>query len=328
MHFEYSFVIRTLGTAGEKYQALLDSIKELTIKPCEVIVVLPEGYAPPKERLGGERFVFTPKGMIAQRALCLNEIKTKYALFSDDDWRFEPHLVDKLAKPIQEGRADVTFPVFPDLLPQGFMTRLVMASIGSAVPMLFPKNRFTRILSSGSYAYNPYINNLTKGEFVAESAPGLCFFVKVKDFKDLHFEDEMWVQDTGYAFPDDQVMFYKWYLRGKRIIGIAGVDFEHLDAGGNSPGRAVKACYAMARNKQIFWHRFIYLRQPTKWLRRKVIYSKKWCELKSEIFNNIQFLLGKSPEELRQAAKNGRRDGELLINSDTYRQLPSIYRKD
>lgn len=38
----YSVVIRTLGTTGLKYKALLDSIAALTIAPEEVIVAIPE----------------------------------------------------------------------------------------------------------------------------------------------------------------------------------------------------------------------------------------------------------------------------------------------
>ena len=37
---EYSVVIRTLGTAGEKYQQTLNSITSQTIKAKEIIIVL------------------------------------------------------------------------------------------------------------------------------------------------------------------------------------------------------------------------------------------------------------------------------------------------
>lgn len=50
----YSVTIRTLGSAGEKYAATLDSIAKQKIKPEEVVVVIPYGYDLPKERLGYE----------------------------------------------------------------------------------------------------------------------------------------------------------------------------------------------------------------------------------------------------------------------------------
>lgn len=64
----YSVVIRTLGTAGEKYQALLDSIDRQTVRPEHVYVFIAEGYELPKERLGYEEFIPTKKGMVFQRA--------------------------------------------------------------------------------------------------------------------------------------------------------------------------------------------------------------------------------------------------------------------
>ena len=67
MNLDYSVIIRTTGKAGAKYQALLDSIAGLDPQPKEVIVVLPEGYALPSERLGWETFCFCPKGMVIQR---------------------------------------------------------------------------------------------------------------------------------------------------------------------------------------------------------------------------------------------------------------------
>ena len=39
--FEYSVVIRTLGTSGEKFEQLLKSVEQQTISPKEVLVVIP-----------------------------------------------------------------------------------------------------------------------------------------------------------------------------------------------------------------------------------------------------------------------------------------------
>ena len=48
----YSVYIRTLGRGGDKYSKLLQSIDSQTVKPEEVVVVLPHGFRPPEERLG------------------------------------------------------------------------------------------------------------------------------------------------------------------------------------------------------------------------------------------------------------------------------------
>ena len=64
----YTAVIRTLGTAGEKYQVLLDSLAAQTIKPEAILVYIAEGYPLPKETIGIEQYIYVKKGMVAQRA--------------------------------------------------------------------------------------------------------------------------------------------------------------------------------------------------------------------------------------------------------------------
>ena len=71
---EYTAVIRTLGTAGEKYQKLLDSLITQTFKPKDIIVYIAEGYSIPKETVGIEQYVYVKKGMVAQRALSYDEV--------------------------------------------------------------------------------------------------------------------------------------------------------------------------------------------------------------------------------------------------------------
>lgn len=48
----YSVLIRTLGTAGDKYLRTLQAIDCQTVKPEKGYVALPHGYVQPKESLG------------------------------------------------------------------------------------------------------------------------------------------------------------------------------------------------------------------------------------------------------------------------------------
>lgn len=102
----YSIAIRTLGKAGEKYQKLLNSITRLNVQPEKIIVVLPEGYTPPVEKIGTERFVYSKKGMIPQRLFALQYITSEYTLFCDDDVELTPDFIEKLAEPLKSGRYD------------------------------------------------------------------------------------------------------------------------------------------------------------------------------------------------------------------------------
>ena len=79
--FEYTAVIRTLGTAGAKYQQLLDSLQAQSVAPKAIIVYIAEGYPLPKETIGTERYVYVKKGMVAQRALPYDEVQTEWMLF-------------------------------------------------------------------------------------------------------------------------------------------------------------------------------------------------------------------------------------------------------
>ena len=140
---KYSIVIRTLGKAGEKYQATLDSIRNLTLQPKEILVVLPEGYAFPEEKIGTEQFVFSKKGMLQQRLYGAEQTTTEYILFLDDDVSFEPSFAEKMIEPILLGMCDVTIPPqFSMLPPERGIRKLVPALTLSAVPTVFNKNMY------------------------------------------------------------------------------------------------------------------------------------------------------------------------------------------
>lgn len=81
----YTVVIRTLGTAGEKYLTTLRSAKEQDVPPQKILVYIPHGYPLPKETVGTEEYVRCEKGLVAQRSLPFDEVQTDWMLFLDDD---------------------------------------------------------------------------------------------------------------------------------------------------------------------------------------------------------------------------------------------------
>lgn len=106
----YSVAIRTLGKAGEKYRRTLQSIAAQSHKPEEVIIVIPQGYDLPKERLGYERFVIGDKGMVAQRARCFAESTSQWTLAIDDDVEMEPTLIEQLLHIAQSKDSNIITP--------------------------------------------------------------------------------------------------------------------------------------------------------------------------------------------------------------------------
>lgn len=316
----YSVVIRTLGTAGEKYQALLDSIARQCIQPAEVIVVIPHGYELPKERLGYERFVRSDKGMVIQRTIGAREAKSRYCLFADDDVCFEDHFIEKMAEPILQGKAAVSFPVFRDMLPIKKSSQFIMAVLGTAVP--FEGNdSFTAIIRSGGYSYNP--SKSFKGWYKAQTAPGTCFFCERKAMLGINFDDEKWLEYTEYALPDDQVMFYKFHLLGFKIVGVGGLDFTHLDAGGNSPGRLEKGSFAMSCNKTIFWHRFIWKTDPRLISRIYSLFCFIYSAFACFIYGCVKALF-KRNFVLVKCSLKGYKQAYKFLQSKEYKHLPPI----
>lgn len=321
---DYSVVIRTVGTAGEKYQQLLNSVHKQTVKPREILVVLPEGYNLPPEQLGYERFVYSPKGMVVQRVVGALEAAGEYCLFLDDDLSFEDTFVEKLSRPILEGRADISFPVLKEMLPQSFKVKLIAAITGSALPLFNEKKYVTKIISSGGYAYNPAVINLSEGEFFAQTASGTCYLVKKTDALKMDLSEEIWLEKTSYALPDDQVMFYKFHKLGFRILGLVGLGFVHLDAGGSAPDRLQKASFAMGRNKLIFWHRFIYLPDRGFFSRAFSVTCLLYWIVISILFRSIGSVFSKKQRVILKCTVAGLKSGFSFLHSDEYKKIPRI----
>lgn len=326
--FNYSVVIRTLGLAGEKYARMLKAIDNQTIKPKEILVVLAEGYNLPPEQLGYERYIFSKKGIVSQRSLGAIEAQADYCLFLDDDLDFEPTTVEKLYEPIRQGLADVTFPLLTEMLPQKGFGQIYTALNATAVPMLFhKKGSYTRILRSGGWSYNKQVDETKTCYYQAETAPGACYLVRKEDAVKIRFEEERWLEYASFSLPDDQINFYKYHKLGYKIYGVSNIKIDHLDGGGSSRERLLKAVYALAKHKVIFWHRFIYVNDES-FLSRclSLLCFVYW------LFSSV--LLGFISSSIKMDFKSyqtffkGLNDGFKYIRTDEYKALPIVTKKN
>ncbi len=256
---DYSIYIRTLGKGGDKYMKLLHSIDSQTIKPTRVVVVLPTGYKRPKERLGYEHFAFSEKGMIMQRVFAINDAKTPYILLLDDDVEFEPQFVEKLYQTMTSANADCCIAKMKnDAESASKIKRKIFHLIGSTVYKNTHDQFFYKINLCGGFIVNTGYNP-TKPVY-SQTGHGSHCFAKTAALKDIHFEDELWLEASGYPLPEDQVMFYKLYLKGYKISVCLNTYFCHLDAASTNDGRRyLKIAQAKAGNFMIFWYRFIYM---------------------------------------------------------------------
>lgn len=256
MDKSYTVVIRTLGTAGEKYQRELDSLMSQTIPPQEIIVYIADGYPLPKETCGKERYVYVKKGMVAQRALPYKEVETDWILFLDDDVYLPPNGVELLFNAVEKYDADVISPNTFENHKLGGMVKVMNIILGKALPFNSDREAY-KVIRSGGFGYN---TNPTKDFYWSESNAGPCFLCKKETFVDIHFEDEMWLDESPYALPEDQVMFYKMHLSGLKVATLFNSGIVHLDAGtavATSSDKIEKMLYSEVKNQIIFWHRFI-----------------------------------------------------------------------
>lgn len=315
---EYTAVIRTLGTAGEKYQILLNSLNRQTVQPSKILVYIAEGYAIPKETIGKEQYIYVKKGMVAQRALLYNEVTTEYILFLDDDVYLPEIAVEQMYRYLTDRKADV---ISPDVFPnagRSFLGKCLMMISGRMLARKDDRKWGYKVMRNSGYSYN---NHPNAGVYWSQTNAGPCFFCRKTDFLKIHFEDERWMDSLKYAQGDDQVMFYKMYLFGLRQLTWFESGIEHLDAGSTmmNEEKEKRLIYSDLRFKTIFWHRFIY--QPDKnnlskvWSLVCIGYTLGFTLLISLLKLNPLILLLKY-HAIKEAIG--------FIKSEEYKNLPSI----
>lgn len=321
---DYSVVIRTTGKAKEKYNNLLQSISELDPLPKQIIVVLPNGFDLPDERLGWETYYYSEKGMVTQRLKGIAECKTHYALICDDDISFPKDFVAKLHKPIEEGVAELSVGPLFSFLPQKGMPAFLCMIMATAMPTLFHKDRYVSVLKSSGYSYNRYLVLRENHYYETLSAAWTCFYGRIDSMKDIHLEEEKWLDVHGYSAFDDQTMFYKGYLKGIRTVVVADALYEHLDAGTSRKGNDTAVTYSKIFNRIVFWDRFIYSQQKT--LLSKAI-SKvclNYLFFMDKLLEAVKYFGKQTSKEHMLIKKQAKKDAYNYLLSQDYQKLSVI----
>lgn len=314
---EYTAVIRTLGTAGDKYQQLLDSLAIQTIRPKKIIVYIADGYALPKETIGWEEYVYVKKGMVAQRALAYDEVDTEYILFLDDDLKFPADFVSRMYRELTAQKADVISPDIYDHSQIRSLGALMMYVSGRMCGRKDDGKWGYKVMRNAGYSYN---KNPRKPSYLSQTNAGACFLCKKEDFLSIHFEEEFWLDAVAYPLGEDQAMYYKMYLHGLKIITWYNCGIVHLDAGDNTnPNKKKSLIYSDFRFKTIFWHRFIYISE-------KSVAKRAWdilCIVYAFAFTLLISLI-KLDFGIFRVKQSAMRDAIRFIESEEYRKIPII----
>lgn len=306
---EYTAVIRTLGKAGTKYQQLLDNLKNQTHKPSKIIAYLAEGYDLPSETIGIEQIVYVPKGMVAQRALPYSEVDTDWMLMLDDDIGIEPDGVERLFNAIRINNADViAIDGFPHhIIP--WKTKFAMMFILSSIPRFFGNDLGYTVNCIGSDIYN---NNPHRDVTVSTTNSGNAFLCRKKDFLKIHFEHDLWLDESPYAIPEDKVMFYKMHLNGLKILTHYKSGFTHLDAGTSmTDERLAKTAYSLARNRYIFYHLYVWPNLSL-WKKTVAVILRTYQTLAESIYHAVERIRGYRLSKYRE---QGLQDAKLFLKS-------------
>ena len=219
----YSIAIRTLGTGGEKYRMLLESITHQSLPPERVLVYIAEGYVIPDFRVGKEEYVVVPKGMARQRILPYDEISSDCILLLDDDVRLGETAAERLLKTLTEHQADCVGADTFRNQDMSWKQKVAAFLLGGVYPHSNEHWAFC-VLPTGAFSYN---KKPQPRFYLSESCAGPASLWRKESFLALHLEDELWLEELGFPYGEDLVTFHKLAINGFRLgIDYGGQDFE------------------------------------------------------------------------------------------------------
>lgn len=252
----YSVAIRTLGKGADKYEKELISIFKQSVQPEKVIVYIAEGYKIPDFRIGKEEYVFVKKGMVAQRALDYAEIDSPYILLLDDDVYLPDNAVELLAKELIETNGDVIAADTFHPQTNSFLGIVKDWFTNLTYPQYSDKWAF-KVLRNASCSYNAFPR---KPAYLSQSAAGPASLWRKETLISIHFKDELWLDNMGFAWGDDQLMFYKAYLNGFKLMVSYDSGIVHLNAKTASSVKDVSSDRWMRRAmcQYLIWYRSCY----------------------------------------------------------------------
>ncbi len=252
----YSIAIRTLGTAGEKFRQELLSIAAQTVPPERVVVYIAEGYPRPDFSVGKEEYVWVRKGMVAQRALRYDEIKSDCILMLDDDVRLAPDSAAKLLEAIEKQDFDcVAADVFENhKMP--FLTKLKAALVNWVFPHFGNKWAF-KMHRTGSFSYNWRPEPRC---YPSQTCGGPAMMWRKASFLKIHYEDELWMDSLGFPYSEDALLSYKLHVNGGKLGVLYDSGVKNLDAGSSSTAfkKSPDRLHLMAKATLMVWWRIVY----------------------------------------------------------------------
>ena len=323
-HMKYNVAIRTIGKAGDKYVKEIRSLMSQSVPPHRIVVYIAEGFDLP-ERVGMEEYVVVPKGLVHQRSVFPDDEGVEYLLIMDDDVFVPQDGVEKMMEMMDLFCVDC---IIPDTFPNHEMTwkQKLVAYMSNNVSARGNDGYAIRIKRNGAFSYN---DNPPEGAVLpTQSGAGPAFFIKKQVFKDIHYEDELWVDNyPPGTFYEDQLMFYKIYTNGFKMVTWFDSGVLHLDAGTNNQReKSYEKLMYRAMANYVIWHRSV--------LKGKGGIEALLCHLAyfyrfvMGLLTRVVFALMNVSFKHVSAYVSGNIHGVGLTKSDEYKALPGYMIKN
>ena len=252
----YSIAIRTLGTTGEKFREELLSIFRQTVQPERVIVYIAKGYPRPEFTVGSEEYVWVDKGMVSQRIRPYDEISSDVICLLDDDVKLAPDCAERMLRAMECYGADC---VGADTFKNQEMS-LAGKCYAAVTNLVFPhwsRKWAFKVHRNGSFSYN---HAPEKRFYWSQSCGGPASMWRLESYRQLHLEDELWLEELPFTYGEDVVQFYKLYKNGFGLGILYDAECEHLDGGSSSRAFRKSSLWIYTRTMASFviWWRTVY----------------------------------------------------------------------
>ncbi len=312
----YSVAIRTLGTNVEVLRHELLSIVSQTVRPEKVIIYIADGYERPDFQVGNEEYVWVRKGMMAQRLLDYNEIDSDIILMLDDDVELAADSAERMLRAMEEHGVDC---VAADTFKNQEMTwkQRIMAYISNGVYSRKNDGWAFKQCRDGSFSYN---GHPAGGLYRTETFAGPCWMVKKSVLKAVRLKDELWMDRMGFAYGDDMVESYKFFLNGYKSGVLYDSGVKNLDAKTSSGvyHKTEKKFYTRSYGMFATWWRMIYTSRDKQWLSALLFGLKAWWQLNLHVLLGIVKLNVKIPFNYMKGLK----DAWAFVHSDEFKAIP------
>lgn len=222
----YSVAIRTLGLAPDSLRQTLEGVFAQTVAPVRVAVYMPRGYEPPEFRVATEEYFFVDKGMISQRVLPYDELRSDCILMLDDDIVPAPDCAGRLLADIETMGLDLAgVDVFRTHM-LGTATRLKAALLN----MVFPHHHSDRAFVLRPWGSFAYPASQLRGTHPTDTLPGPLMMWRRSSFLSLDMADELWLEKIGFAYGEDALESYKAVARGMKAAVNFDISVRNLEA--------------------------------------------------------------------------------------------------